>query len=108
MPFTSAVVADASAVADTLLRPPTLGPFKQSPAVSFLDHRDVFVCDEESSFYSACLEDLVFGADQHSDFESVIEFGSGDGWPVLNALGRTDFGGVVNGCADFDNDLAFA
>ena len=102
MPFTSAVV-QAPAAVDTLLRPPALEPFsKPPPAVSFLDHRDVFVCDEESTFYSACLQELVFDAEHCS---SVIEFGSGDGSPVLNALARSSFRGVINGCVSVSTQL---
>jgi hypothetical protein len=94
MPSASAV-AQAPAAVDALMRPPALEPFsKPPPAVSFLDHRDVFMCDEESTFYSACLQELIFDAEHCS---SVIEFGSGDGSPVLNALARSNFRGVING-----------
>jgi hypothetical protein len=103
MPFTSAV-AQAPAAVDALMRPPALEPFsKPPPAVSFLDHRDVFVCDEESTFYSACLQELIFDAEHCS---SVIEFGSGDGSPVLNALARSNFGGVINGCVSVCSHLS--
>ena len=103
MPFASAIV-QAPAAVDTLLRPPALEPFsKPPPAVSFLDHRDVFVCDEESTFYSACLQELVFDAEHCS---SVIEFGSGDGSPVLNALARSSFRGVINGCVPASTHLS--
>jgi hypothetical protein len=97
MPFTSAVAQAPAAAADTLIKHPALEPSfsKPPPAVSFLDPRDVFVCDEESTFYSACLQELVFET-EHCN--TVIEFGSGDGSPVLNALARSDFGGVINGC----------
>lgn len=57
--------------------------------------KTVFFCPEESDFYSHCLETLVlkncFGS------ESIVEFGSGDGSPVLKALLRTDFIGTIQG-----------
>ena len=94
---------EAPAAVATLLRSPAQEPFsKPPPAVSFLDHRDVFVCDEESTFYSACLQELVFDAEHCS---SVIEFGSGDGSPVLNALARSSFRGVINGCVSVSTQL---
>lgn len=94
MPFTSLVTGTA-AVSNLVGRPKIEQPLS-SLALSFLDHQDVFVCDEESSFYSSCLEELVFSA-AHYDFDSIIEFGSGDGSPVLNALVRCRFSGVING-----------
>jgi hypothetical protein len=41
--------------------------------------KDIFVCPEESNFYSNCLENLVIRNCQNE--ESVVEFGSGDGSP---------------------------
>lgn len=56
------------------------------------------VGDEESRFYSTCLEEMVFFSDQY-DFGDIIEFGSGDGLPVLNALaGRPYINGSIAGC----------
>ncbi|MBD2311755.1 methyltransferase [Desertifilum sp. FACHB-1129] len=57
--------------------------------------KDVFFCPEESSFYSYCLESLVFR--KCLDAESVVEFGSGDGSPVIQSLLRTEFEGTVQG-----------
>ncbi len=56
---------------------------------------EVFFCPEESHFYSHCLERLVFST--CSENETVIEFGSGDGSPIINALMRTRFDSVVHG-----------
>jgi len=57
--------------------------------------RDVFFCPEESNFYSYCLERLVLNNCVGS--EVIVEFGSGDGSPVVNSLLRTKFSGVVHG-----------
>lgn len=56
--------------------------------------KDVFFCPEESNFYSYCIETLVLnqGADS-----AVVEFGSGDGSPVINSLLRTKFDGRIYG-----------
>lgn len=57
--------------------------------------KDIFFCPEESKFYSHCLETLVLN--QCCSTESVIEFGSGDGSPVINSLLRTRFDGLIHG-----------
>jgi methylase of polypeptide subunit release factors len=57
--------------------------------------KDIFVCPEESNFYSNCLENLVIRNCQND--ESVVEFGSGDGSPVINSLLRNKFDGVIHG-----------
>lgn len=57
--------------------------------------RDVFFCPEESNFYSHCLETLVLKNCLSSD--SIIEFGSGDGSPVIQSLLRTNFEGIIHG-----------
>ena len=49
-----------------------------------ISEHDIFVCDEESHFYSQCIDRLLLRA--RRDEETVIEFGSGDGTPVLNSL----------------------
>lgn len=56
---------------------------------------EVFFCPEESHFYSYCLERLVFNQCSSSDY--VVEFGCGDGTPVINALRRTAFDSTVYG-----------
>lgn len=57
--------------------------------------KDVFFCPEESNFYSYCLETLVLNHSIGS--KSVVEFGSGDGSPIIKSLLRTRFDGVVHG-----------
>jgi hypothetical protein len=56
---------------------------------------EVFFCPEESHFYSHCLERLVFSNCGNS--HRVVEFGSGDGTPVINSLMRTRFNSIVYG-----------
>ena len=56
---------------------------------------DIFFCPEESSFYAYCLEALVLNRCKVS--ESIIEFGSGDGSPVIKSLLQTRFKGVIHG-----------
>lgn len=57
--------------------------------------KEVFFCPEESHFYSHCLERLVFN--QCSNSDSVVEFGCGDGTPVINSLNRINFNSKVHG-----------
>jgi len=57
--------------------------------------RDVFFCPEESNFYSYCLESMVLNG--RVDRDAIVEFGSGDGSPVIKALLRSDFNGTVHG-----------
>lgn len=57
--------------------------------------KKVFFCPEESNFYSYCLETLAF--DHNSSPKSFVEFGTGDGSPVIKALLRTEFAGTVYG-----------
>lgn len=57
--------------------------------------KDVFFCPEESNFYSYCLQSLVLN--NCLDAETIIEFGSGDGSPVINSLTKTEFAGTVHG-----------
>ncbi|NJL19623.1 MAG: SAM-dependent methyltransferase [Leptolyngbyaceae cyanobacterium SM1_3_5] len=57
--------------------------------------REVFFCPEESNFYSYCLESMVLN--NRVDRDAIVEFGSGDGSPVIKALLRSDFNGKVHG-----------
>ena len=57
--------------------------------------KDIFFCPEESKFYSHCLERMVLS--QCCNSEHVIEFGSGDGSPVINSLLKTRFNGLIHG-----------
>lgn len=56
---------------------------------------EVFYCLEESSFYSQCLKSLLFARDEAPS--TVVEFGSGDGRPVIDALSESRFAGWVQG-----------
>ncbi|KAA6420116.1 MAG: hypothetical protein FRX49_09965 [Trebouxia sp. A1-2] len=56
---------------------------------------DIFVCDEESHFYSQCLEKLL--VKNSSSNQTVIEFGSGDGSPVIGCLMQSQFSGIIHG-----------
>lgn len=56
---------------------------------------EVFFCPEESQFYSQCLETMVLKRCKSSD--RVIEFGSGDGSPVIHSLLRSPFKGKIFG-----------
>ena len=53
----------------------------------------IFVCDEESHFYSQVLEKLLL-RNCRDTRACIIEFGAGDGTPVINALLR----GASAGC----------
>jgi methylase of polypeptide subunit release factors len=57
--------------------------------------KDIFFCPEESLFYSTCLEDLVWRNCQKS--ETIVEFGSGEGSPMINVLMRNKFDGLIQG-----------
>jgi methylase of polypeptide subunit release factors len=55
----------------------------------------VFFCPEESQFYAQCIEKMVLN--QCSTADSVVEFGAGEGSPVIHALLRTPFQGFIQG-----------
>lgn len=57
--------------------------------------KDIFFCPEESNFYSNCLENFILR--NCDDADSIVEFGSGDGSPVINSLLRNKFDGVIHG-----------
>lgn len=57
-------------------------------------HRHIFCCPEESLFYAACIRSFLF---QPWIPENIIEFGAGDGSPVLEALGSGFFQGRITG-----------
>lgn len=64
------------------------------PIVNGLDF-NVFNSPEESIYYSHCLRYLVF--DRLTATHNVVEFGSGDGVPVVSAIKSTNFQGFVTG-----------
>lgn len=55
----------------------------------------MFFCPEESLFYSQCLERMVLN--NCNDFTSIVEFGAGDGSPVINSLLKSQFSGLIQG-----------
>ena len=55
----------------------------------------VFFCPEESQFYAQCLEKMVLPQGTAADL--MVEFGSGDGSPVIQALLKNPFAGVIHG-----------
>jgi methylase of polypeptide subunit release factors len=57
--------------------------------------KDIFFCPEESDFYAFCIESLVLNNCPAS--KVIVEFGSGDGSPVIKSLVRTRFPGIVHG-----------
>lgn len=57
--------------------------------------KQVFHCPEESNFYAQCLENLVLNASDNSQL--IVEFGSGEGSPVIKSLLRTSFEGKIHG-----------
>jgi len=56
---------------------------------------DVFFCPEESQFYAQCLEKMVLA--QSTSQASIVEFGAGDGSPVIRALLKSSFRGLIQG-----------
>ncbi len=56
---------------------------------------EVFFCPEESYFYSHCLEKFVLSTCLES--ELVVEFGCGDGTPVIHSLLRNSFLSEIHG-----------
>ncbi len=63
--------------------------------VEVFSEDEVFFCPEESYFYSYCLERFVLSTCASQD--RVIEFGCGDGTPVIHSLTRNAFPGVIHG-----------
>ena len=57
-----------------------------------------FHCSEESTYYSDAVKRLVFDKVQKNNIPPIIvEFGSGNGSPILSAILNSDFFGVVHG-----------
>ncbi len=65
-----------------------------SPVKSYSPN-EVFFCPEESQFYSQCLEKLILN--QGKEPVSMIEFGAGDGSPVIQCLTKIPFVGEIHG-----------
>lgn len=64
------------------------------PVVNGTDF-NAFNSPEESIYYSHCLRYLVF--DRLKETANIIEFGSGDGSPVVTALQASNFHGSITG-----------
>lgn len=64
-------------------------------AIHSYSPNEVFFCPEESQFYSQCLEKMVLKHCTNDD--CVIEFGAGDGSPVINCLLKAKFDGSIHG-----------
>jgi methylase of polypeptide subunit release factors len=64
-------------------------------AVKSYSPNEVFFCPEESQFYSQCLEKMVLSRCTRSDV--VVEFGAGDGSPVINCLLKNNCHGFIHG-----------
>lgn len=58
---------------------------------------EIFHCPEESRFYAFCLEMLLLDASPSPPPKLIVEFGSGNGEPVINAIIRTGFEGFIHG-----------
>lgn len=59
-----------------------------------IDPGSFFICHEESQFFSLCIDYLVL---KNSGFKNILEYGSGDGTPVLDALLSSCFDGIIRG-----------
>jgi methylase of polypeptide subunit release factors len=66
-----------------------------APSAIAYSPNEVFFCPEESQFYSQCIEKMV--ASQCTPFDSVVEFGAGEGSPVINCLLKTRFDAPIQG-----------
>jgi hypothetical protein len=64
------------------------------PIVNGIDF-NVFNSPEESIYYAHCLRYLVF--DRLNPERNVVEFGSGDGVPVVSAAQNANFRGFITG-----------
>jgi methylase of polypeptide subunit release factors len=65
------------------------------PVVQAPSPNQVFFCPEESQFYAHCLEKMVLS--QSTTENSIVEFGAGDGNPVIQALLKSAFRGTIHG-----------
>ncbi|MEB3310589.1 MAG: SAM-dependent methyltransferase [Snowella sp.] len=83
---------------DTLLTSPPVSSVSgqvNSQNLKLPSPHDFFFCPEESQFYAQCLEKMVFS--QCDPGSKVIEFGAGDGSPVISALLKSLSLGIVHG-----------
>ncbi len=60
--------------------------------------QEIFSCPEESRFYSQCLERMVFNSCRDTTEDTfIVEFGAGDGSPVIDSLLKSQFNGAIAG-----------
>jgi methylase of polypeptide subunit release factors len=71
------------------------GLLTSDAAIEVKSPNQVFFCPEESQFYAQCLEKMVLS--QGTATDSIVEFGAGDGSPVIQALLKSTFDGVIQG-----------
>jgi hypothetical protein len=64
------------------------------PTIESYLPKEIFICPEESQFYAQCLENMVLN---RCNNDTIVEFGSGDGSPVISALQKSIFKGVIHG-----------
>ncbi|UBF27553.1 methyltransferase [Kovacikia minuta CCNUW1] len=64
-------------------------------AIKSYSPNEVFFCPEESQFYAQCLEKMALNHCTPTD--SVVEFGAGDGSPVISCLLKINFDATVSG-----------
>lgn len=67
----------------------------EETSIPSFTENEVFFCPEESYFYSHCLERFVISTCSNS--ELVVEFGCGDGTPVIHSLTRNPFLSAIHG-----------
>lgn len=61
-----------------------------------IDHKKIFLCNEETNFYAHCVEDFVLlNMDFHN--ENIVEFGSGDGQAIVKAIVGSNYQGKITG-----------
>ncbi len=70
-----------------------MGQTREECLQSFTED-EVFYCPEESYFYSYCLERFVLSPSTRTKL--IVEFGSGDGAPIIHSLTRNPFRGVIH------------
>lgn len=60
-----------------------------------LNEKEKFSCLEETNWYSISLEDIVLNSCSPNDI--LVEFGMGDATPVIQAIKKSSFNGVIYG-----------
>lgn len=73
---------------------------KETPVISKVSTQEyspnnVFFCPEESYLYSQCIEKLILNHCTGKD--SIVEFGTGEGSPIIRCLMNGNFEGLIQG-----------